>query len=294
MSDVTVTLNNTEIATLDDTGIARLKTSGKRMDGDVLVQYEKPQSGPDVSGLDAEASDVASGKKFIGSGGEEETGIVYTISGENGVLVTGDHDSPSAPVEMSSWSGGNTEQSLFMGTFVKDVLVRGGADFWFLINKSRFGNATTSDVAAGKTFSGVDGIMQTGTAPGVIYNEYVPTSRVSSFTVEVGTTIAPRITCIMWWAEHSVLSQYPILGITPCYTLMGTTNGYKIYKGATVEGTTTSTSTSGTYHFGQASGVYASYSTGINESAGVVRIGTNWSSSYFEKNYVYKYAILYI
>lgn len=45
MADVTVKYKDTAIAELSDSGTKTLKTSGKYCEGDVIVEYAKPEGG---------------------------------------------------------------------------------------------------------------------------------------------------------------------------------------------------------------------------------------------------------
>ena len=130
---------------------------------------ENIKSGVTISGVTgtftndgtATASDMASGKTAY-INGKKVTGNIPTYISSGGNWPSNTFNSL-----FTEWSGNWENQTSNTVTVVadanQDVLLRKDAGLHVKVPKSEFGNATTSDVANGKTFTSSAGLKVTGT-----------------------------------------------------------------------------------------------------------------------------------
>lgn len=135
---------------------------------------ENIKSGVTISGVTgtftndgtAMASDMASGKTAY-INGKKVTGNIPTYTSSGGNWPSNTFNSL-----FTEWSGNWENQTSDTITVIAnanyDVLLRKDAGLHVKVPKSEFGNAATSDVASGKTFTSSAGLKRTGT--GILCN----------------------------------------------------------------------------------------------------------------------------
>ena len=140
---------------------------GGAVDPNLLAENIK--SGVTISGVTgtftndgtARASDMASGKTAY-INGKKVTGNIPTYISSGGNWPSNTFNSL-----FTEWSGNWENQTSNTITVVadanQDVLLRKDAGLHVKVPKSEFGNASTSDVASGKTFTSSAGLKVTGT-----------------------------------------------------------------------------------------------------------------------------------
>ena len=136
---------------------AKKGTTGVIKHQDIPSEIEGIETGADVSGVTASASDVVKGKKFVDSNGELVEGTVLYTSGIN------KYDASVLGYQSS------TQQILLGAPVNEDTLYRSGSEIHLYRPYSDFGDANTSDVLYGKTFTSSAGFKAVGTYTPYIY-----------------------------------------------------------------------------------------------------------------------------
>lgn len=126
--------------------------------GDCIIT--RRGGGADISGLDATAANVLSGKKFVGASGEQETGTMTNVAS-------------TEAAKSAAASGDNIYFRMTNGAHVTNTS-SGYPEVYYA--KSNFGNAAANHVLSGKTFTSSAGLKVQGAVPSKAAAVYTPSS----------------------------------------------------------------------------------------------------------------------
>lgn len=134
----------------------------KDTDASVMLQTNASKFG------DAKESDVANGKTFTSVNGLKLTGSLPDYKLESGDAI-GSFDDNCMPIGGVSYETYNvastqTPHIKVYGTAKRNAIIRKGQVYYHVAPAGSFGDATSADVASGKTFTSIEGLKITGTA----------------------------------------------------------------------------------------------------------------------------------